>query len=123
MTNISSKRIKLAWFIAVTADLLQITLFPLFAGGFLSPLDAIMDVIVCLVLTLLIGWHFAFLPSFILEVLPMMDMVPSWSLAMLIVTRRKQVPVQEKTITQVYDNGAVPPPKLLANEIVVDGRK
>jgi len=74
----------------MSADLLQIGLFPLFGEGLVSVLDDILDVIVCVVLTLLVGWHFAFLPSFIAELVPMVDLVPTWTIAVLFATRQKK---------------------------------
>src|SRR6266581_2203501 len=88
--TITRSRIRVARLIAIGADLLQIGLFPLFGEGFMSPLNDILDVVVCLLLTLLIGWHFAFLPSFVLELAPMADVIPTWTIAVLLATRQKQ---------------------------------
>jgi hypothetical protein len=86
---ITAKRIKIAIAVAVCADLIQIGLFPLVSEGIFSPLDDVLDVAVCIVLTLLVGWHFAFLPSFVVKVLPIADLVPTWTIATLIATRQK----------------------------------
>jgi len=84
------KQIVAARLVAMGADLLQIGLFPLFGEGFISPLNDVLDVLVCLVLTLLVGWHFAFLPSFIVELAPMIDVIPTWTIAVLLATRQRQ---------------------------------
>ena len=73
--------------VALFADALQIVLFPLFAPGIVSPLDDLLDISVAWVLTRLLGWHWAFLPSFLAELVPGIDLVPSWTVAVLIVTR------------------------------------
>jgi hypothetical protein len=86
-------RVRAAFAVAIGADVLQIALFPLFAEGIISPLDISVDVLVCLVLTRLVGWHYAFLPSFILEMVPMADLIPSWTLAVLVATRRQMTTV------------------------------
>jgi hypothetical protein len=93
MTNVkilTRRRIIVARLVAMSADAVQIGLFPLFGEGFVSPLNDILDVIVCIVLALLVGWHFAFLPGFIAELVPMVDLVPTWTIAVLIATRQKQ---------------------------------
>lgn len=113
--KISSTRIWLARFIAVGADLLQIVLLPLFPltlAGFISPINDVLDVVVCGVLTALVGWHFAFLPSFVVKVLPFADMAPTWTLAIIFATRQKQAPREEK-VAQVYENEPAQPPLLL----------
>jgi len=90
MLVVTRNRIKIARVVAVSADLLQIGFFPLFGEGFASPINDALDVAVCLVLTLLIGWHYTFLPSFLAEAVPMLDLIPTWTLAVLIATRGKQ---------------------------------
>lgn len=73
--------------IAVVADLSQILLFPLFSEGFASPMNVALDVVVCFALTWLVGWHVAFLPSVVAEVVPLADMAPTWTVAVLFATR------------------------------------
>jgi hypothetical protein len=86
----SAQRIWLARGIAVAADLVQIAVFPYFVEGLLSPLNAALDIVVCGLLILLVGWHIVFLPTFIIEQLPFADLAPTWTLAALIATRRKK---------------------------------
>jgi|SRR5580692_7905666 hypothetical protein len=88
--RISSRRIWLARGIAVAADAVQIAFFPFLSEGFASPFDAALDVVVAIVLTLLVGWHIAFIPSFIIKALPFADMAPTWTIAVLIATRVKK---------------------------------
>jgi hypothetical protein len=87
--GISSRRAWLARAIAIAADLLQIVVFPYFIEGLLSPIDLIMDLTVCVLLTLLVGWHIAFLPSIAAEIVPFADLAPTWTIAIFIATRRK----------------------------------
>lgn len=84
--------------IAVLADALQIGLFPLFGEGVLSPLNGLLDVAVAWVLTRLLGWHWAFLPSFVAELVPGLDLVPTWTVAVLIVTREASPSAEPPTI-------------------------
>ena len=78
---------RIAWSIALAADALQIGLFPLFAAGGISPADTALDIIVAVVLTRVLGWHWAFLPSLATELLPGFDLFPTWTAAVFFVTR------------------------------------
>jgi len=73
--------------LALGADVLQMFLLPLVLGGAMSPVDDVIDVVVALALSWLVGWHWAFLPAFIAEIVPFVDLVPSWTIATLIATR------------------------------------
>ena len=74
--------------LAVLADALQIIVFPLFAEGALSPLDDILDFAVAAALVNLLGWHWEFLPAFAAELVPGVDLVPFWTLAVSSVYRK-----------------------------------
>jgi hypothetical protein len=82
-----SGRIRAARLIAVGADLIQLALLPLFAPGALSPVNDALDVAVAGLLTWLVGWHWSFLPSFVAELVPGLDLVPTWTAAVLFATR------------------------------------
>lgn len=83
------RRIWIARGIAVTADLIQIGLAPVFLEGGASVFDALLDVAMAAILTGLVGWHWAFLPAFVAELVPGFDLVPSWTLAVFLATRRR----------------------------------
>jgi hypothetical protein len=74
--------------LAVMADALQIVVFPLFAEGALSPVDDVLDLAVAAVLVHLLGWHWEFLPTFFAELVPGVDLVPFWTLAVANVYRK-----------------------------------
>src|SRR5262245_12270387 len=80
---------RLAWLVAIAADCLQIVGLPIFIEGVLSPVNAILDVIVAVVLTRLLGWHWAFLPGLIGELIPGLDLFPTWTAAVFYVTSRR----------------------------------
>ena len=67
--------------LAVAADALQIFVFPFFAEGALSPADDILDIAVAAALVRSLGWHWEFLPAFGAELVPGVDLVPFWTLA------------------------------------------
>jgi hypothetical protein len=74
--------------LAIVADALQIVIFPLFVEGALSPVDDVLDFAVAAVLVKLLGWHWEFLPAFGAELLPGVDLVPFWTLAVASVYRK-----------------------------------
>ena len=74
--------------LAVMADALQIVVFPLFVEGALSPADDVLDLAVAAVLVRLLGWHWEFLPAFAAELVPGVDLVPFWTLAVANVYRK-----------------------------------
>jgi hypothetical protein len=82
-----SKRGKIAWGVALLADLLQVAFFPAFFPGFLSPLNVTLDTMVAAVMIWLLGWHIAFIPSFALEMVPGVEIAPTWTIAVWIVTK------------------------------------
>jgi hypothetical protein len=78
---------RLAWIVALAADAVQITVFPMFVEGAMSPADTALDVLVAALLIRLLGWHWAFLPTLAAEMLPGFDLFPTWTAAVYFVTR------------------------------------
>jgi hypothetical protein len=83
-------RLKLAFVLAIAADLLQVIGFPLFIEGALSAADDIVDGVLCVTLSLLLGWHWEFAPSFAVKLIPGVDLVPLWTLAVANVYRKER---------------------------------
>jgi hypothetical protein len=102
-------RVKAARWIAVAADFLQIVVFPAFAPGAASPWDDALDAFVAVAMVSLVGWHWAFLPTFLAELVPGLDLVPTWTAAAFFVTRgqAKPAPPQAKT-PGVIDTEVIP---------------
>ncbi len=86
VSNPSPQRIWAARVIAMAADLAQIAIFPAFSEGALSPVNDALDFAVAAALSALLGWHWVFLPSFLSELIPMWDLVPTWTAAVWYVT-------------------------------------
>ena len=85
-------RFQAAMILALAADALQIFVLPLFAEGALSPADDVLDLAVAAILVRLLGWHWEFLPAFVGELVPGVDLVPFWTFAVVNVYRKwKQV--------------------------------
>ena len=85
---LTRNRIRLAYAAAVTADALQLLLGPL-GWAFL---DEIIDVAAMVLTWRLIGFHPLLLPTFALELLPVADMLPTWTacVALVVSLRKKQ---------------------------------
>ncbi len=77
----------LARAIAIAVDFAQIVVFPLFSAGATSPADDALDVVTAGAMIGLVGWHWSFLPSFVSELVPLWDLVPTWTAAVFLATR------------------------------------
>jgi hypothetical protein len=86
--NSARSRLRAAMVLAVLADAVQIGVFPLFVEGALSPLDDILDFIVAVALFRLLGWHWELLPSAVAKLVPGVDLVPFWTLAVANIYRK-----------------------------------
>jgi hypothetical protein len=92
----SKTRIVLALAVSVVADLLQFPINGAVATGlFALPgelADFILDSVVMVIMSLLLGFHWVLLPSFVLEMIPGVDMFPTWTgcVAWLIWHRKQQ---------------------------------
>ncbi len=76
--------------LAIVADALQIVVFPAFFEGALSPAEDILDFGVGALLVHLLGWHWEFLPSFLAKLVPGVDLVPFWTMAVVNVYRKSK---------------------------------
>ena len=83
-------RFRAALALAIVADALQVAVFPLFIEGAESPADDILDAVVGAALVYLLGWHWEFLPSFLGKLVPGVDLVPFWTMAVANVYRKSK---------------------------------
>jgi hypothetical protein len=83
-------RFRVAIVLAIIADAFQIIVFPLFVEGALSPADDVLDFGMGAVLVQLLGWHWEFLPSFLAKLVPGVDLVPFWTMAVANVYRKSK---------------------------------
>ena len=81
-------RVSIAYAIAVTTDALQLLLGPL-GWPFV---DEILDVAAMILTWRAIGFHPLLLPTFVLEFLPVTDLLPTWTacVALVVALRRRQ---------------------------------
>jgi hypothetical protein len=85
---LTRNRIRLAYSIGVTADVLQLLLGPPgWAGA-----DELIDVAAMVLIWRVIGFHPLLLPTFALEFLPVADWLPTWTgcVAIVVALRKKQ---------------------------------
>ena len=83
------RRVRIAWIVALVADAVQWVAMPLFMAGGASPFDLALEAIVSLALFRLLGWHPALLPALLSELIPGVDLVPAWTIAVFIATRTR----------------------------------
>ena len=87
---LTRSRTRAAYAVAIATDVLQFALGPL---GWVF-VDEILDVVALAATTKLIGFHPLLLPTFIVEVFPVVDVLPTWTacVALVVATRKKQPP-------------------------------
>jgi len=95
---ISRRERRLAWLVALSADAIQILALPLFSAGGASPFDAVTDVAAGVLLSKLLGWHWAFLPAAIAELVPGLDLFPTWTAAVLFVMRHRRTEIEAEVV-------------------------
>jgi len=85
-------RVRLAYAIAISADLLQLLIGPV--GWAFA--DEIIDVAAMVLTWRVIGFHPLLLPTFALEFLPVADLLPTWTgcVAAVILLRKRQQGVE-----------------------------
>jgi len=85
---LTRNRVRLAYAVAITADALQILLGPL--GWAFA--DEIIDAAAMFLTWRAIGFHPLLLPTFALEFIPLVDMLPTWTacVALVVSLRKKQ---------------------------------
>ncbi len=81
-------RIRSAYGVAAVTDALQLLAGPLGFAFF----DQALDVIAAIVIWRLLGFHPLLLPTFVVEFLPVADLLPSWTgcVAMVVAIRKRQ---------------------------------
>jgi hypothetical protein len=85
---LTQARVRAAYGVAIATDLLQLALGPLgWAGA-----DQVVDVAAAAVEWRLLGFHPLLLPTFMIEFLPITDVLPTWTgcVALVIAVRRRE---------------------------------
>jgi hypothetical protein len=84
---LTRNRVRLAYLVAVVADALQLLLGPL---GWVYA-DEMIDVVAMILTWWVIGFHPLLLPTFAVELLPVFDVLPTWTgcVALVVALRKK----------------------------------
>jgi hypothetical protein len=77
--QLTRKMRRIAMFVALASDFIQIVGFPVFFEGALSPFDDILDVVTAVVLLILCGPRWQFALAFVLELVPGLSLFPTWT--------------------------------------------
>ena len=98
----------LAFAIAGIADVLQFPITAATATGVLSipgeAVDFVLDCVVMVATSLLLGFHWVLLPSLVLEAIPGPDLLPTWTACVAyVVWRRKKQQAQPPPMGPVID--------------------
>jgi hypothetical protein len=109
----ADRRILAARLIAIIADAVQIGLMPVFAGGAASMVNDALDVAVGITMIVLVGWNWVFLPALVAELIPMVDLAPTWTIAALIATRGRGDPSVSLTTPSTTPDPQTPPARRL----------
>lgn len=93
---------KAALILAIAADIFQIAIFPFVFEGAASPANDVLDLCIGGLLSALLGWHWEFAPSFLAKLVPGVEFVPLWTLAVANVYRksRPRISAQETAGSQ-----------------------
>jgi hypothetical protein len=97
VTPLTPGRIAAAFLVAASADAIQLPLNAFALTGFLAVpselFDLLVDAATCLAVSLLLGgFHWILAPTFLIEAVPVLDAIPTWtaSVAALVWIRKKQ---------------------------------
>ena len=85
-TDLTRSRKRAAIAVAVLADALQLLLGPMGLVG----VDQAVDLVAAVLIVWLIGFHPLLLPTFVVELVPMADLLPTWTGCVLLVLARKK---------------------------------
>ncbi len=91
MTALSRRRVLLAYAAALAVDGLQVGLGAA-TGGLSMLVDKGLDLVAAVCLWALLGWHWALLPSFLVELVPVVELAPTWTAAVWFITRGGRPP-------------------------------
>jgi hypothetical protein len=87
MKQVSAKELQVLRIVAIVADFIQFWMIPSYFVLIGFFLNAVLDIFLFALFTWRLGFHIAFLPSFLVEFVPFVDVVPAWTMAILFVTR------------------------------------
>lgn len=112
---LTKKRIVIAYTVAIIADLIEFPISALELTVIAAPvamfLSFMLDVFVFGIMTFLLEFHWFFLPSFLVEVVPGLDMLPTWVGCVWFVVRQRK---------KEQNFAPAPAPKIIKEQNVID---
>jgi hypothetical protein len=84
--RLTRSNIRMAYALGVTVDVAQFLLGPFGWVG----VDEVLDAAAMIAMTRLLGFHPLFLPTFVLELVPFTDMLPTWTGCVMLVVRARR---------------------------------
>jgi hypothetical protein len=90
MPLVRPRQKRIALFIALVADVVQIALAPVFFEGGLSPFDAALDALVAVALVVTLGWRWRTALALVLELAPGLALFPTWTLFVATLAHREE---------------------------------
>jgi hypothetical protein len=105
--GLTKKRIWFAFAVAVFTDAAQLLLGPL-GWAFI---DEALDVVAMILTSASIGFHMLLLPTFVIELVPLADMLPTWTgCTAAVVMLKKRAQSQPPPLPMKMANVTEPPP-------------
>jgi hypothetical protein len=106
-TILSRRRVLVAYAIAIATDVIQIGLGPL---GLIM-IDEVLDIVAAILITGLIGFHYLLLPTVVIEAVPVVSFMPSWTACTFAVVALRKRGQREQTgaSTQATGSDRTPP--------------
>ena len=92
MKQVSASELNVLKGVAISADIVQFGLTPLQFLGIGEIINVAMDIALFGLFTWRLGFHVAFLPSIVTEFIPVIDLIPAWTMAIFFVTRNNDTP-------------------------------
>jgi len=104
--RLTKGRVIAAFLVALSCDALQILLGPM---GWLAP-DEVLDAFAFAIITWLIGFHVLLLPTFAVEFIPVVDMLPTWTGCVAAVVALKNRAARTSSASSPSFSVITPPP-------------
>ena len=95
-------RAKIAYAIAILADVIQLPVNAATLSGVLAipaeSVDIAIDFIVMFLLSTVLGFHWMFIPSFFVEAIPGVDLLPTWTGCVALVVKQRMKDAEPQVI-------------------------
>lgn len=92
---ISRRQKRMALAVAGFVDFIQIAVFPLFFEGGISPFDDALDIAAAVALMAICGFKWQFVLAFVLELVPFVDILPTWTAVVLLLPAYDELIVEQ----------------------------